>query len=110
SPAEVFGQLPMYKSVQISFDGKRIAYLQKLDGKYMLINRSLEDDSKPQAYGLAEGAIREFRWVSNDRILVRMTTPYYSKGDRELFTLSRTGLLNVHNNEMIWPFSDRKFV
>ncbi|WP_187275826.1 alpha/beta hydrolase family protein [Parahaliea aestuarii] len=110
SPAEVFGQLPMYKSVQISFDGKRIAYLQKLDGKYVLVNRSLEDDSAPNVYSLAEGNIREFLWVSNDRLLVGMTVPFYAKGNRKLFTLSRTGLLDAESNEMLWPFSNSKFV
>ncbi|QIB64451.1 alpha/beta hydrolase family protein [Kineobactrum salinum] len=108
--AQQFGQLPVFESVQISPDGARIAYLQQMDGKYVLVNRALSGEGEPHIYGLREGALRDFRWLGNDRLYVLMSIPFYSRGDRQLFTVERSGLLDVHANEMITPFRASKFV
>ena len=41
-----FGRLPFVKDVQISPDGKKMAYLQTSKGQYLLVVRQL-DSSKP---------------------------------------------------------------
>ncbi len=108
--ADLFGQLPEIEQPRISPDGKTLAFLQVLDDRYIVVYKSLAKNSKATAYSLKDAVIRDIRWVGNERLLVEMTLPYYSRGDREKFTLQRFGLLDSTSNEMHWPFNAKRFV
>ena len=108
--SSVFGRLPLVKSIQISPDGKQVAYLRDMKEKYFLVVQNLEvPNKKPVVFALDEAKLRRFTWGNNDNIIFFATQPYYSEADYETFTMYRAGILNVQENEVTWPFTSRKF-
>jgi len=90
--------------MKISPSGNKIAYFQNNKGKYALVHKNLSADAKQHAFGLAKGTIREFMWISDNRIALTMSIPIYSPGDYEQFTIWRVNLLDLETNELIDPF------
>ncbi len=107
---EMFARLPFVKDVQISPNGKKIAYLRDMDGKYVVVSQILGDtNAKPNVFGMKEAKIRSFTWANDERIILKLTMPYNSKADFEVFTMHRMGILNVPDNKIIWSFKGPKF-
>lgn len=103
---ETFGNLPLVKDLQISPNGKQIAYLQNVEGKYHIVSKGIGKNARPaKAFALDEAEIRSFEWGSDGHIFFYATIPYYSRGDYETFTMFRLGLLEVETNEVSWPFN-----
>ncbi|MFT4925342.1 MAG: dipeptidyl aminopeptidase/acylaminoacyl peptidase [Phenylobacterium sp.] len=109
SLADTLGRLPLITDVQISPDGSRIAYFQAHEGQYTLVNKSLKAGSKAKVFSMSKGEVREFFWVSNDRLVLNITVPYFSHGDDELFLLSRRMLFDVNENQLIKVFTGPKY-
>lgn len=107
--AEDFGRLPLIKDLQISPDGKKVAYFQEYEGQYTLINKSLKAGSKAKVFTMERGELRSFFWASDDRLIVTVSIPYFSHGDDELFLLWRTLLFNVNNSQLIKVFKGEKY-
>jgi dipeptidyl aminopeptidase/acylaminoacyl peptidase len=108
SNIDIFGRLPFVKDVQISPDGKKIAYLRDMDGKYVVVTQVLSG-GKPSVFGMKKAQIRGFTWANNEHILLNLTIPYYSKGDFETFTMYRLGVLDVKLNDVKWIFRHNRF-
>lgn len=108
SNVDNFGRLPFVKDVQISPDGKKIAYLRDLDGKYVVVTQALAG-GKPTVFGMKKAQIRGFTWANNKNVLLNLTIPYYSRGDFETFTMFRLGILDVELNEVKWIFNTSRF-
>lgn len=110
SPLDNFARLPMVKDIQISPDGKRIAYLRDVKQNYIIVVQSLiNPKAKPVTLKIAEATIRDLEWVSNERILFSSSQAQYSRGDFETFTFWRSGLLNAENGDTIWAFNSERF-
>ncbi|REL36966.1 alpha/beta hydrolase family protein [Thalassotalea euphylliae] len=108
SAIEALGKLPLIEALQISPDGKSIAYLRDVDGRYGVVSQSLVK-GKPSFFGVEKAQIRSFTWVSNHHLLVNMTIPHYSDADHEKFTLHRVGILNTMTNKMDFAFKSMQF-
>lgn len=107
---DIYGRIPFVKDVQISPDGSHIAYLRDMKGKYVLVMQNITTaGGKPNVFGMEKAEIRSFTWVSKSGILLDMTEPYYSSADTETFTLTRTGIINIHTNNVTWPFKSSRF-
>ena len=106
---DTFGRLPFVKDVQISPDGKKMAYLQSSKGQYLLVVRQLDGSGKPKVLNIPERSLYELEWLSDDRIFVTMYTSKYIKIERERHTFWRAGIYDVSKNKMIWPFKGSNF-
>lgn len=107
---DAFGRLALVKEIKISPEGTHIAYMRDVNASYYLIIQSLiEPQKRPTVFSLAEAKIRGFTWANNNRILFYVTQPNYSRGDKETFTMQRTGLLNTEDSSIVWPFIRGQF-
>ncbi len=107
---ETFGRIALVKEIKISPKGTHIAYLRDVKSDYFLVIQNLYKPGEPPVvFSLEKSKIRGFSWVSNNRIVFTATRALFSKGDRETFTMHRTGILDTVNNVAMWPFSGRKF-
>lgn len=110
NPLDTFARLPLVKDIQISPDGKRIAYLRDVKQDYIIVVQSLVNPkAKPVTLGIAGANIRDIEWVSSDRILFSSTQVKYWRGDFETFTFWRAGLLNADTGDTIWAFNSERF-
>jgi len=99
-----YGSLPFVSDMKISPSGKKIAYFQDKEGQYVLVHKNLEGNSKQKAFGVTEGHIRSFMWISDDRIALTMSVPIYIPGEYEQFTVWRVKLLDLNTSKIIDPF------
>lgn len=106
---EVFGRLPLVSNVEISPSGENFAYMRDINGKYSVVTQSLTTRSKPNVFGMKEAEIRSFTWVSDDHLLMSLSTTQYSPGDYETFTMHRKGILDINTNEVSWLFRGNSF-
>ncbi|WP_323846472.1 S9 family peptidase [Microbulbifer magnicolonia] len=106
---QAFGRLPIMKDVQISPDGKKIAYLKENDGRYYAVGQWMDGKKKPAIFGFEESEIRGLTWASNTKILLRVSEPYYSRADFERFTLYRLGIWDIEENDITWAFNSDRF-
>ncbi|MBF7072345.1 S9 family peptidase [Glaciecola sp. MH2013] len=107
---KTFAKLPLAKDIQLSPDGKHIAYLRDVSEEYIIVVQSLVNPkSKPRTLKIGDAQMRKFEWLSNDRLLFTATTTHYSRGDFETFTMQRAGIMNTENGEVYWPFSSSEF-
>jgi|GEM_PF-2005950 len=109
STIDTFGRLPFVDQVQISPNGKKMAYFQSSKGEYLLVVRQLNGKGKPKVMKIPERSLHELSWLSDDRIFVTMYTSKYIKTERERHMFWRAGIYNVTENEMIWPFQGSTF-
>ncbi|WP_286264243.1 alpha/beta hydrolase family protein [Thalassotalea atypica] len=107
--ADVFGRLPLVSQVQISPSGNHFAYMRDMNGKYAIVSQSLTSKAKPQVFGMKEAEIRHFTWVSDQHLLLSLSTTQYSPGDFETFTMHRKGILDVKSNQVTWLFKGNSF-
>lgn len=110
SITDKLAKLPDIAQMQISPDGKTIAYLQTIDEKFFIVTSPVNNKSKPKVFGIGNGLIRSFEWLTDERILFRASFTKFSKGDQETFTFMRAGLLDVDESEAIWPFGGSRFL
>jgi dipeptidyl aminopeptidase/acylaminoacyl peptidase len=105
-------KLPGISEMQVSPNGKGIAYLQTIDDEFFIVTTQIDakKNNKPKVFGIGNALIRDFEWVNNERIIFSATFTKYSRGDQETFTFMRSGILNVEKNEAIWPFNGHKFL
>ncbi len=105
----IYGSLPFVSDMKISPSGKKIAYLQDNEGQHVLVHKNLMGDNKQKAFGVTEGHIRSFMWISDERIALTMSVPIYSPGDYEQFTVWRVKLLDLSTSETIDPFDSEAY-
>lgn len=77
-------QVPSFSSVKLSPDGKRILYLEQVDGKAFVAFRPVDVGEKV-AFEVPEKAeVDWLRWAGNDRILIAvgMSTIYFGEEAR----------------------------
>jgi len=75
--AELFGQLPLIKSIKLSPNGKRAVMLRNVGGRYRVVIVSLDrtEGVKPKIIPYDEGEFNWVRWANNDRLLLSIRFP-----------------------------------
>jgi len=71
-PAIAFGELPLGHDADISPDGKHLAMIVNIRGKYYATSQKIGDVSgKVDAVGLGEGVKPKYiKWVNNERYVI----------------------------------------
>lgn len=71
SNAQIFGQLPAVEAVAISPNGQRLAILQHMQGKTVLVIRELDAlTAKPLLADVSGIKIRKMKWASDRHVLL----------------------------------------
>ncbi|MBB5211268.1 alpha/beta hydrolase family protein [Microbulbifer hydrolyticus] len=106
---DTFGGLPAMKDFQISPNGKTMAYLRENEGRYYAVAQRMDENKSPVIFGFEESEIRSLEWVSDSKILLRVSEAYYSKADSERFTIYRLGIWDVDDNDITWAFNGPRY-
>ena len=110
SHLDTFGRLPFVRDIQLSPDGKHIAYLREVNHEYIVVVQSLVNPKQtPRTLKISDNRMRDINWVGDKALLFTSTGTQYSTGDFETFTFFRTGIMNIEDGSVVWPFDSPKF-
>lgn len=74
--AETFGRLPDIHDIQVSPNGKKVLFLQNIEGNRIIVTRSFDNPGAANGIPFDGGEFRWARWTSNDNILAGLSMPY----------------------------------
>lgn len=107
---DTFGRLPFVKDIQLSPDGKHIAYLREVNHEYIVVVQSLVNPKQqPRTLKITDNRMRDINWVGDKKLLFTSTGAQYSGGDFETFTFFRTGIMDIDDGSVVWPFDSPRF-
>jgi len=117
-PVEAFAALPAFAQMTWSPDGKTVAYLQKSNGKIALITASLNGENQKVLVTSEnlKSSIKNYEWVDNNRLLVRLSYLEQHQGikiiETRLLAINKDGsqangeLLRFNQNENFSQIQD----
>lgn len=72
-PMEAFGNFPQIRQMQMSPDGKRLAYLQRIDGQDVLRIHDLETGTSRMLARVSDLRARYVQFAGNDHVVIVVT-------------------------------------
>ncbi|HEY8158032.1 MAG TPA: S9 family peptidase [Methylobacter sp.] len=93
-PVEAFAALPAFVQMSWSSDGKTVAYLQNSNGKTALITSNLNGENQKVliASDNLKSSIKNYEWIGNDRLLIRLN--YFEEYGGIMFIETRLFAIN----------------
>src|SRR5689334_3915888 len=74
APLEAYGRLPTIEDIDITPNGKLLAYVTELSGQRMIVIYDIDAASASWGLRVGEQKIRQLHWADNDRLLVTAST------------------------------------
>jgi len=82
APLEAFGRLPAFEDPVLSPDGLKLAYATDLEGKRVVIMRSMVDGKALAGLLVGDQKLRDLTWGDNDHLLSTFSVTQRARGLR----------------------------
>ncbi len=109
APLEAYGRLPSIEALQISPDGRRVAFVTPVKDERKLVITGLDDLGKSgRLMGLGNQKLRDVTWVDSDHLIVTISTTTFLAdltGPRQEFFMSQ--LIDVKSGKSRLIASDQ---
>ena len=80
APLETYGQLPNIDNLSLSPDGEKLAYVTTVDGRRVVVIRSLADGKFLAGIKTKEQKLRDLTWADNDHLLTTLSITHAARG------------------------------
>jgi len=74
APLEAYGRLPTIEDIDITPNGKLLAFVTELSGQRMIVIYDIDAASPSWGLRVGEQKIRQLHWADNDRLLITAST------------------------------------
>ena len=107
-PLEAFGDVPRVRSMQLSPDGKKVAYLQRVDGIDVVFTYDLATKAKTPLVRADDIRAQYLRFVGNDHVVLVASTSTRTFGFRGRYEVSAALSIDLVTGKRVQLLRDTK--